>query len=760
MPTSEEKVMNSTKETASKRPKPSWKVPEGTYKTGLKLFNSLTRNNEEFIPQNGKNVLWYSCGPTVYDASHMGHARSYITFDIVRRIMKDLFNYDIHYCMNITDIDDKIIKRGRQRFLLNTFKEQKPSLEVAQQYLTVGLDKIKKTITEKKDEIEEAKLNMLKGIYSKTSPLLQSQSVEDILSGGSDILMDVLDEKVLGENKDDSDEIVKKLGKMLDDEIERECPYSESIFGKLSSQFENEFYKDMNNLNVLPADTITRVSEYVPEVVSYVQKIIDHGYAYESNGSVYFDTGKFASTPNHYYAKLVPEAYGDHKALAEGEGDLSISSDRLKEKRNGNDFALWKASKKGEPFWPSPWGKGRPGWHVECSVMASDILGSSMDIHTGGVDLKFPHHDNELAQAEAYFENDYWVRYFLHSGHLHINGCKMSKSLKNFITIESALEKNSARQLRLLFLVHSWGDTLNYSNDTLQMALNSEKKLNEFFLNIKHQLRQLPMEGVESFTKWHDQEKALNNILISAEEKVYEALCNNIDTKSAMVVIFDLMTDTNKYMDSRKPNLNRQLLENILRFITNILDAFGVNDTKKPLGFGSATCGGIDNLEETLFPYLEAFASFRENVRDIGRNNNIKDLLALCDSIRDRVLPCLGVRFEDHEGEPTVIKLLDKDVLMKEMKAKEELEEKKRKEKEERLEKQRLEAEERDKKNSIPPSEMFKNDSNYSQFDEEGVPTHDSKGEQLTKSSLKNLKKKHATQKKNYEKWLAKQASK
>jgi cysteinyl-tRNA synthetase len=170
---------------------------------------------------------------------------------------------------------------------------------------------------------------------------------------------------------------------------------------------------------------------------------------------VYFDVAKFDSQKNHKYAKLVPEAYGDSKALQEGEGDLSVSEDRLSEKKSPNDFALWKNSKSGEPSWDSPWGKGnhqihpnfshqlcniwfhsgRPGWHIECSVMASAILGSSMDFHTGGVDLKFPHHDNELAQSEAYYDNDEWVRYFLHTGHLTIQvnilntKCKLNKSL-------------------------------------------------------------------------------------------------------------------------------------------------------------------------------------------------------------------------------------------------------------------------------------------------------------------------------------------
>lgn len=157
---------------------------------------------------------------------------------------------------------------------------------------------------------------------------------------------------------------------------------------------------------------------------------------------------------------------------------MSTTADKLSEKRSVTDFALWKSSKAGEPWWDSPWGKGRPGWHIECSVMASVICGESLDIHTGGVDLKFPHHDNELAQAEAYFDNSYWVRYFLHSGHLTIAGCKMSKSLKNFVTIQDALKKHSNRQLRLAFLLHSWKDTLDYSDNTMNMAVQYEKFLN------------------------------------------------------------------------------------------------------------------------------------------------------------------------------------------------------------------------------------------------------------------------------------------
>lgn len=172
---------------------------------------------------------------------------------------------------------------------------------------------------------------------------------------------------------------------------------------QISPTFHDDFSNTFSFLTgqILPPDVLTRVSEYVPQIVTFIEKIIANGLAYESNGSVYFDVAKFDAAEHHHYAKLVPEAYGDTKSLQEGEGDLCISEDRLSEKRSPNDFALWKTSKPGEPWWTSPWGNGRPGWHIECSVMASDICGNTLDIHTGGVDLKFPHHDNELAQSEV-----------------------------------------------------------------------------------------------------------------------------------------------------------------------------------------------------------------------------------------------------------------------------------------------------------------------------------------------------------------------
>uniref|UniRef100_A0A224YWL0 cysteine--tRNA ligase n=1 Tax=Rhipicephalus zambeziensis TaxID=60191 RepID=A0A224YWL0_9ACAR len=443
---------------SSKRSQPPWKAPSNSSAPQLRLYNSLTRSKEVFVPQNANRVLWYSCGPTVYDASHMGHARSYISFDILRRVLTDYFGYNVFYVMNITDIDDKIIKRARQDHLFASYRSNlEPSTLLSDVKEAVERYRAKH---EKEDDPD--KRVMCARLLDRA---LQALDVFEKASGDGE------PEALLDSAKDPVSEwLDSKMGSTVSDH---------SIFARLAKHWEEEFYKDMAALAVRPPDVVTRVSEYVPEIVDYVWKIIDRGFAYVSNGSVYFDTARFDADPEHFYAKLVPEAYGDQKALKEGEGALTVAADD--EKRSANDFALWKASKPGEPAWQSPWGPGRPGWHIECSVMAGSLLGSSLDIHTGGYDLKFPHHDNELAQAEAYFGNDHWVRYFLHSGHLTIAGCKMSKSLKNFVSIRDALSRHSARRLRMAFLLHSWKDTLDYSENTMDMASQWEKVFSEFF---------------------------------------------------------------------------------------------------------------------------------------------------------------------------------------------------------------------------------------------------------------------------------------
>uniref|UniRef100_A0A3Q3IME0 Cysteine--tRNA ligase, cytoplasmic n=1 Tax=Monopterus albus TaxID=43700 RepID=A0A3Q3IME0_MONAL len=697
-----------------KRVQPPWSPPSGTDVPQLHLYNSLTRAKEPFVPQKGNKVTWYCCGPTVYDASHMGHARSYISFDILRRILRDYFKYDVLYCMNITDIDDKIIKRARQNYLLDQYKEKQPQAaqiledilsarEPFQTYLASTTDPDKKQMLERLDAAVTAALQ----------PLQAALGVTVLLESSKDLLADWLD---------------KQFGSLVTEN---------SIFSILPKYWEGEYHNDMQALNVLPPDVLTRVSEYVPEIVEFVKRIVSNGYGYESNGSVYFDTSKFDASPQHSYAKLVPEAVGDQKALQEGEGDLSISADRLSEKKSPNDFALWKASKPGEPSWDSPWGKGRPGWHIECSAMAGSILGESMDIHGGGFDLRFPHHDNELAQSEAFFENDHWVRYFLHTGHLTIAGCKMSKSLKNFITIKDALAKNSARQLRLAFLMHSWKDTLDYSSNTMESAVQYEKFMNEFFLNVKDILR-APTDVTGQFEKWEAAEVELNNSFCKGKAAVHEALCDNMDTRTAMEEMRVLVNQSNSYIAGRKSaklRPNRMLVESIAVYLTNMLKIFGAIEGSDPVGFPVGGQGQSIDLESTVVPYLTVLSDFREGVRKIAREQKVMELLQLCDEVRDETLPDLGVRLEDHEGLPTVVKLVDREILLKE--------------KEEKKKMAKL------AKMKMPPYEMFRTETDkYSQFDKMGFPTHDAEGKELSKGQAKKLRKLYEAQEKLHNEYL------
>ncbi|XP_032124349.1 cysteine--tRNA ligase, cytoplasmic isoform X7 [Sapajus apella] len=675
----------------------------------------------------------------------MGHARSYISFDILRRVLKDYFKFDVFYCMNITDIDDKIIRRARQNHLFQQYREKRPEaaqlLEDVRAALTPFLVKLNETTDADKKQMLE---RIQHAVQLATEPL--EKAVQSRLTG-EEVTSHV--EVLLEEAKD-------LLSDWLDSTLGRDVT-DNSIFSELPKFWEGEFHRDMEALNVLPPDVLTRVSEYVPEIVDFVQKIVDNGYGYVSNGSVYFDTVKFASSEKHSYGKLVPEAVGDQKALQEGEGDLSISADRLSEKRSPNDFALWKASKPGEPSWPCPWGKGRPGWHIECSAMAGTLLGASMDIHGGGFDLRFPHHDNELAQSEAYFENDCWVRYFLHTGHLTIAGCKMSKSLKNFITIKDALKKHSARQLRLAFLMHSWKDTLDYSSNTMESALQYEKFLNEFFLNVKDILR-APVDVTGQFEKWGEEEAELNKNFYDKKTEIHKALCDNVDTRTVMEEMRALVSQCNLYMAAQKAvrrRPSRALLENIALYLTHMLKIFGAIEEESSLGFPVGGPGTSLSLESTVMPYLQVLSEFREGVRKIAREQKVPEVLQLSDALRDDILPELGVRFEDHEGLPTVVKLVDRNTLLKEREEKRRVEEEKRKKKEEAARRKQEQEAAKLAKMKIPPSEMFLSETDkYSKFDENGLPTHDMEGKELSRGQAKKLKKLFEAQEKLHKEYL------
>uniref|UniRef100_A0A5G2R1B5 Cysteine--tRNA ligase, cytoplasmic n=1 Tax=Sus scrofa TaxID=9823 RepID=A0A5G2R1B5_PIG len=698
-----------------------------------------------FVPQDGKRVTWYCCGPTVYDASHMGHARSYVSFDILRRVLRDYFRFDVFYCMNITDVDDKIIRRARQNYLFERYREKQPSAAQLLEDVHAALQPFAAKLKETTDPDKKQMLERLERAVTRAAEPLEEAVRASLVGEELDGRVQVL----LAEAKD-------LLSDWLDSTHGSEVT-DNSIFSQLPKFWEAEFHKDMEALNVLPPDVLTRVSEYVPEIVDFVQKIMDNGYGYASNGSVYFDTVKFANSEGHCYGKLVPEAVGDQRALQEGEGDLSISAERLSEKRSPNDFALWKASKPGEPSWPCPWGRGRPGWHIECSAMAGTLLGASMDIHGGGFDLRFPHHDNELAQSEAYFENDCWVRYFLHTGHLTIAGCKMSKSLKNFITIKDALKKHSARQLRLAFLMHAWKDTLDYSSNTMESALQYERFLNEFFLNVKDLLR-APGDVTGQFEKWEREETELNKCFYDKKAAVHEALCDNVDTRTALEEMRALVSQCNLYTAARKAarrRPNRALLASVANYLTHMLKIFGAIEEESPLGFPVGAPGTSLSLESTVMPYLQVLSEFREGVRSIARERRVPEVLQLSDALRDDILPELGVRLEDHEGLPTVVKLVDRDTLLREREEKKRVEEEKRRKKEEAARKRQEQEAAKLAKMKVPPGEMFLSESDkYSKFDENGLPTHDAEGKELSKGQAKKLKKLFEAQEKLHKEYL------
>ena len=302
-------------------------------------------------------------------------------------------------------------------------------------------------------------------------------------------------------------------------------------FLELARRFETEFLADMASLGVAPPDAMTRVSEYVPEIIDIIARIMEHGYAYESNGSVYFDTVAYTASGKHTYGKLVPEFIGNAEALAEGEGVLASASLGAADKRASSDFALWKRSRPGEPAWASPWGEGRPGWHIECTAMCGDVLGriagGPIDIHTGGIDLRFPHHDNEIAQSEALFECKQWVNYFLHSGHLHIDGLKMSKSLKNFVSIRAALEANGPRRLRIACLLQRYNAPATFSESGMEGAAAVERTFDEFFGNARARLRGLPRDAP---AKWGPREHAFGEVLRNTRATVRARLADDFDT--------------------------------------------------------------------------------------------------------------------------------------------------------------------------------------------------------------------------------------
>lgn len=689
----------------------------------------------------------------------MGHARSYLSLDILRRVFRDYFGYDVEFIMNITDVDDKIIKRARQSHLLKMYfnDSQAPSVVKVCQDVVAALVHFEKKFLAETDSDKKKMLDvMIKKVKEQSKALQSAMETQD------PIATEEAKGRLLNESRD-------VLSEWLDHNHGKDVT-DHSVFDNLAKTYEKEFLADMARLNVLPVDVLTRVSEYVPEVITYVKKIISNGYAYAAeDGSVYFDTKAFEQNPKHFYAKLVPEAYGDDteqllKNMREGEGELSMSDERLKSKRNPTDFALWKSSKDGEPFWPSEWGNGRPGWHIECSVMSSAICGSKLDIHAGGFDLKFPHHDNEIAQVEAHYDDPHWVNYFLHCGTLRIQGMKMSKSLKNFITIRKALEDYTPRQLRLLFLMHNWADVLDYSSSTMERALQFEKITQEFFLLVKDYLRKYyKPDRSEGYQKYQTRELKLMEEFGKLKSEVHAALCDSVDTRTVIEKFRELIGLGNAYIAEKEKEghvPNCLLLRNVAAYVTNLLKIFGaIPQSSQEIGFVSEDdCNGEGastsfNKEDIVMPYLDALAQFREKVRNIAKEHKVNGILEECDVLRDRTLTELGVRLEDRNGQ-TVVKLVDRATLLREQEQKDAEKKRKEKEKAEKDQKVREKADKEAASKKIKPEELFKQGEHadkFSKFDDRGVPTHLANGDEVSKSQLKKLMKMFEAQKAKYQ---------
>lgn len=826
-----------------------WQVPTRTGSKAqrrLHVLNSFTRRKEPFVALHDKFVKWYSCGPTVYDVAHLGHARSYITFDIIRRIMHEYFGYHIYYVMNITDIDDKIIKKARGNYLCDEFIQN----QMAQVNTRLGREQLVNQVelaletysNRRAQETDPAKLSMIANVINSSREAIASLRTTLMHSNNTTTAPSVADpsEPPLSPASVSSvKSALERLRDVIADEQDSKLAHTVNehhIFKQLTARYEQEFHEDMLRLNVLQASAVPRVSEYIDEIGDYLHKLESNGYAYRSQGSVYFDTTKFDSKPQHHYAKLVREAYGHSQlSLDEAEGELSgggannqaSQQQATSEKRSPNDFALWKKSKPGEPSWRTrDYEPGRPGWHIECSVMASHMLGEQFDIHTGGCDLKFPHHDNELAQAEAYYDTGkQWVNYFLHSGHLTISGCKMSKSLKNFITIRQALVDYSARQLRFAFLAHGWGETLDYSPNTMSTALSYERTFKEFFLNVGDTLRRrvaklalssstspvaLPPSPVKQqanqsqqqpmcdfFRKWTRDDHELHAKFADAVDKVDEALCDNFDTRSALNAMSALVKECNK----RHAQADSQLLRDVAGYMHRILAVFGApfdeinidklasldtlvsahtrqalasSSTSSAAKSSSASGSGAGD-DTVILKHVDVLAQFRAHVRHAAKQaltsgsdraqTACKQMLALCDELRDSKLPNLGVRLEDKDednkdssaiGDSYVVKLVDPETLARERAiAQRHEQERQLKQEAQRLEKLKLQ-QQRDEKAKIKPSEMFLHQTDkYSKFDDTGVPTHDTVGKELSKSALKKLQKLHAEQQARYDKYIA-----
>ena len=403
----------------------------------MKIYNTLTRNKEEFKPINEGKAGIYVCGPTVYNYIHIGNARPICVFDVLRRFLKYI-GYEVKFVQNFTDVDDKIIKRANE--------EGVEAHEVSEKYI-------------------------------------------------------------------------------------------------------KEYLTDLRGLNALEADITPKVTESMDIIIDLIKTLVDKGYAYEAEGDVYFRTREFKG-----YGKLINQSIDDLMSGARIDVN-DIKEDPL-------DFALWKAAKEGEPFWESPWGKGRPGWHIECSAMSKHYIGETIDIHGGGVDLIFPHHENEIAQSEA-ATGEPLAHYWMHNGHINIDNKKMSKSAGNFFTTRDVAEKYGYEAIRYLMIQAHYRSPINYSIELLEACKASLERLYNCRSSIDRAL-DLAQDGALS-----DDVKAF---LDNRKSQFIDALSDDLNTADALSAVFELVREINTLVANGKASkYDLQACADIFDELTDVL---------------------------------------------------------------------------------------------------------------------------------------------------------------------------------------------
>ena len=450
----------------------------------MKVFNTLTKKKEEFVPLEEGKVRMYVCGPTVYNYIHIGNARPMIVFDTVRRYF-EYKGYDVNYVSNFTDVDDKIIKKA--------IEEQVSAQEISQRYIA-------------------------------------------------------------------------------------ECK------------------KDMAGMNVKPATKHPLATEEICGMVEMISELIDKGYAYEKNGTVYFSTRKFKD-----YGKLSHKNLDD---LRSGGRSLLVSGED--EKEDPLDFVLWKPKKEGEPFWKSPWSDGRPGWHIECSVMSRKYLGEQIDFHAGGEDLIFPHHENEIAQSEAANGKEF-ARYWMHNAFLNIDNRKMSKSLGNFRTVREISEQYDLQVLRFFMLSAHYRSPLNFSAELMEASKNGLERILNATDNLKHLIASVAAEEMSA------EEKEAFSKTDAYVEEFEKAMDDDFNTADAIAAIFELVKYANTTATAES---SKEYLRGLLDRIVKLGDVLGLI---------------LDKKEELLDADIEKLIEERQAAR------KAKDF-ARADAIRDELL--------------------------------------------------------------------------------------------------------------------------